>query len=175
MSKKKILSALLILAALPLFSQPPELSLSSIHRFTKVFPKISQDVANALSLTRLDSQMEIETAYKNFTGDKPLAQALTRGGETPAFAKELFTVLVGAVVASFEDEMQFLSQELGRAAQKEDIAQAMRDEGVDEAGIALSMQSYDTVQRLKNWLGKKNLSAVQKNREALIPALRQWQ
>lgn len=138
-------------------------SLSDIHidRFIMVVPEIGSSVMSAWDSSPLKTEVNLDDVQKQYEGDGQLVHVLQEKSLPTAMAREIFTVMVGMMVISYQSQRDMLENTLGRQLTDHELVKEIQKMGVfTSEDLQEVEQALSFLHSARQWLGQQNFSLL---------------
>ncbi|MGL4524509.1 MAG: hypothetical protein ACRCVN_03165 [Spirochaetia bacterium] len=153
--------SLKIISPFSLFASATILTDVHIDRFIKVIPQISEIVMQAWNQTVIDSCQDFDQLSQEYAKNDSLIKALAQKSLSQSMAPDIFTVMLGIIVLSYQAQRHLLEKEIGQSVSDQQILDFLKNDGsltaVDLQEIQRTLHFLDLAQA---WLGQSNVSLL---------------
>ena len=151
----------LFFAASGLYARAQILSDVHIDRFIMVVPDIGSSVISAWGASPLRKETSLDQIQHEYENNGQIIDILKEKRLPHTMAGEIFTVMVGMMVVSYQNQRDILEEKLGRSLTDQELVKEIQHMGVfSSEDIAEVKQALDFLHVARQWLGQKNFSLL---------------
>lgn len=132
-----------------------------IDRFIMVVPDIGSSVISVWGASPLRKGRSLDQIRYEYENNSQIIDILKEKRLPHAMAGEIFTVMVGMMVVSYQNQRDILEEKLGRSLTDQELVKEIQHMGVfSSEDIAEVKQALDFLHVACQWLGQKNFSLL---------------
>ncbi len=137
--------------------------LSDVHidRFIMVVPDIGSLVISAWGTSPLNEEESLDQIQHEYENNGQIINILEEKKLPHTMAGEIFTVMVGMMVVSYQNQRDILEKKLGRRLSDQELVKEIQHMGIfSHEDIAEVEQALNFLHVARQWLGQKNFSLL---------------